>query len=75
MPTDDLEATFWEILAQHKVSVLNAVPFISDLLRASRAWSAGDIDELTALRRRVLARDGWWLPAPAAEGVPADADA
>jgi hypothetical protein len=52
--SSDLEAAIWAAMTAHKVTVKDALPFVAAIMDAARAYSAGDSDTLTALRRDVL---------------------
>ena len=53
----DLEAAIWRLLADHKATVPDALPFIESLLALADAYGSGDSEHLTALRREVLHRE------------------
>lgn len=54
---EELEAAIWALLERHGAHVPNAQKYVTTLLSFADAYSSGDSETLTRLRRQVLHRE------------------
>ena len=57
-PRDELEAAVWALFRKYEITCDKPVELMIELVAAAQAYAAGDSEELTAMRRRLLAEKG-----------------
>ena len=54
---EELESAIWGAIQRFKCTCPDANLFVDAVIVAARHYAAGDSEELTAMRRRILARE------------------